>query len=422
MKEKFASIRKYNYWDGQRPDIGFLRTDYTDKIAHYVDSRLVKVLVGQRRTGKSYILRQIAHQLIEKGLNPVNIFYLNKEFTEFDFVDNNQSLENLYDYYKKTLQPSGKKYLFLDEIQNIDGWERFVNSHSQDFTDDCDIYLTGSNSKMLSGELATLLSGRYVNFAIYPFSFDEYLKYNTKQADKQQYINYMQSGGLPELFVLPNEDSRRNYISALKDTVLLRDIIHRYNIKDAKMLEDLFIYLVNNVSNLTSISNIVNYYKSINRKTTYDTLSNYIGYLEDAFIIHRVERYDIRGKEALAGNCKYYANDLSYKNYLYPGFAGGIGYALENIVYLQLRISGYKVYVGALRDKEIDFVAQKDDRTVYIQVSYLLADEQTITREYAPLFAIPDNYAKYIVSLDDVAFQSNKGIEHVQAWRLHEKL
>jgi predicted AAA+ superfamily ATPase len=232
----------------------------------------------------------------------------------------------------------------------------------------------------------------------------------------------MESGALPELFVLPNDETKRNYISAIKDTVLLRDIIQRHSIKDPKLLEDVFVYLVNNASNLVSIVNIVNYFKSNGRKTTYDTVANYISYIEDTFMIHKVERYDIRGKETISGNCKYYINDLSFKNYLYPGFGYGVGYKLENLVYLELRRAGYEVYVGAMRDKEVDFVAKKGDRLIYLQSTYLLVDEQTTIREYAPLEAIGDNYEKAVVSLDDISLPSNKGIRHIQAWKLHETL
>lgn len=171
---------------------------------------------------------------------------------------------------------------------------------------------------------------------------------------------------------------------------------------------------------ISSITNTVNYFKSNGRRTTYDTISNYIGYIEDTFLIHRAERYDIRGKETVSGNCKYYINDLSFKNYLYPGFGYGIGYKLENLVYLELRRAGYEVYVGALRNKEVDFVAKKGDRVVYLQSAYIMADEQTAHREYVPLEAIQDNYEKIVISLDDIPLPSNRGIRHVQAWRLHE--
>lgn len=422
MKDKFAALEKYNFWKGNVPELGFTRLDYTSKIFDYVGNKLIKVLVGQRRAGKSYILRQIAQRLIDEGINPKNIFYINKEFTDFDFIDSYKDLDELLKYYKETLKPSGKIYLFVDEIQNVEGWEHFVNSHSQDFVDVCEIFISGSNSKMLSGELTTLLSGRYVNFEVLPFSYKEYLGITKKEDCKQSYIDYMESGVLPELFVLPNDETKRNYVSAIKDTVLLRDIIQRYNIKDTKLLEDIFVYLVNNASNLISITNIVNYFKSNKRKTTYDTVANYIGYIEDTFLIHKVERYDIRGKDTISGNSKYYINDLAFKNYLYTGLGYGIGYKLENSVYLELRRAGYEIYVGAMREKEVDFVAKKADRVIYIQSTYLMIDEQTAKREYAPLQAIQDNYEKIVVSLDDISLPSNEGIRHVQAWKLADML
>jgi predicted AAA+ superfamily ATPase len=422
MEEYFASLEKYNFWNGNVPALGFLRENYTNKIFNYTGNKLVKVLIGQRRVGKSYVLRQIVHKLIETGVNPQNIFYINKEFTDFDFIKNYKDIETLLNQYREKLKPKGKIWLFIDEIQNISGWEHFVNSHSQDFVDNYEIFISGSNSKMLSGELATLLSGRYIEFEIFPFSFAEYVGITKKNQTKQSFIDYMESSALPELFVLPNEETKRNYISAIKDTVLLRDIIQRHNIKDPKLLEDIFVYLVNNASNLISIPNIVNYFKSNGRKTTYDTIANYITYIENTFLIHRVERYDIKGKETISGNCKYYVNDLSFKNYLYPGFSYGIGYKLENLVYLEFRRSGYDVYVGTLRDKEVDFVAKKGDRTIYIQVAYMIIDEQTAKREYAPLEAIPDNYEKIVISLDDIRMPSNNGIQHIQAWKLDDLL
>lgn len=422
MEENFASLGKYNFWNGNVPELGFIRHSYTDKIFDYIGNKLVKVLVGQRRAGKSYLLRQIAYRLIQGGINPQNIFYINKEFTDFDCVQDYHDLEALLKQYKAALNPVGKVWLFIDEIQNISGWEHFVNSYSQNFIDSYELFISGSNSKMLSGELATLLSGRYVNFEIFPFSFQEYVGITGKSESKQSYIEYMESGALPELFVLPNDETKRNYIAAIKDTVLLRDIIQRNSIKDPKLLEDIFIYLVNNASNLISITNILNFFKSNKRKTTYDTISNYISYIENTFLIHRAERYDIKGKDTVSGNCKYYINDLAFKNYLYSGFAYGIGYKLENLVYLQLRRSGYNVYVGAMRDKEVDFVASKGDRVLYVQSTYLLSDEQTIRREYASLEAIQDNYEKYVVSLDDFSFPSNQGIQHIQAWKLTEVL
>jgi uncharacterized protein len=221
---------------------------------------------------------------------------------------------------------------------------------------------------------------------------------------------------MPELFNLSSFEVKRNYVSALKDTVLLRDIVQRYNIKDAKLLEDIFVYLINNASNILSIRNVTNYFVSNGRKVSYDTVANYIIYLEDACLIHRVERYNIKGKETIAGNCKYYANDLSFNNYLYRGFSYGIGYMVENLVYVDLIRSGFSVYVGTIKDKEVDFVAVKGDRTIYVQVTYMLIDEQTIEREYASLELISDSFEKYVVSLDDITLPSKGGIRNIQAW------
>src|SRR5574344_1618425 len=227
---------------------------------------------------------------------------------------------------------------------------------------------------------------------------------------------------MPEVFNLSSFEVKRNYVSALKDTVLLRDIVHRYNIKDAKLLEDIFVYLINNASNILSIRNVTNYFVSNGRKVSYDTVANYIIYLEDACLIHRVERFNIRGKETIAGNCKFYANDLSFNNYLYQGFGYGVGYMLENLVYLELIRNGYNIYVGAIKDKEVDFVAIKGDRTIYIQATYMLIDKQTIEREYLPLEAIDDSFEKIVVSLDDIAQPSRGGIRNIQAWKLSDIL
>lgn len=416
MKEFFDKLKPFNFWDKKVLATGYTRTMYLEKILNFSNNNLIKVIVGQRRTGKSYILRQIAQNLLSQGVDEKQLFYINKEFLVFDFIKNYEDLDALIQFYKAEIQPSGKIYLFIDEIQNIAGWEKLVNSYAQDFTTEYEIFISGSNSKMLSGELASLLSGRYVSFEIFPFSYTEYLGIKKVESTKGAYINYLQTGGLPALFALPNEETKRHYVSSVKDTVLLRDIIQKNTIKDPKLLEDVFVYLINNASNLLSINNITNYLKSNGRKTTYDTISNYIGFIEDTFLIHKAERYDIKGKETIAGNAKFYANDLAYKNYLYSGFGYGIGYLLENLVYLALCRAGYDVYVGVLPTKEVDFVAKKSDETLYVQCAYLLQDEATITREFAALESIPDNYPKIVVSMDDVTLPTRNGILHVQSW------
>lgn len=419
MNENIELLKKYNLWGSNTFDFGYLRNGYTDKIADAVGNRLIKVLVGQRRSGKSYILRQIAKQLIDNGVRPENMLFINREFTDFDFLKTYKDLDELIKLYKNELKPKGKVYLFIDEVQLIEGWEQVVNSYSQNFSENYELFISGSNSKMLSGELATLLSGRYVCFEIFPFSYTEYLGITGQETGRKSYMEYMGSGGLPELFMLPTTEFKRNYLSAIKDTVLLRDIIQRHNIRDPKLLEDIFVFLVNNASNLISIANIVNYFKGQNRKTSYDAVSNYIGYIEDAFLIHRCDRYDIKGKDTLSGNAKYYINDLAYKNYLYPGYGYGFGYLVENLIYLELCRAGFDVYTGALRNREVDFVAKKADRIIYLQSSYQLSDESTVEREYSDLEAIGDNFEKLVVSLDEIILPLRGGIKHIQAWNLY---
>ncbi|MDP3442500.1 MAG: ATP-binding protein [Ignavibacteria bacterium] len=418
MNENFEALRKYNLWDANTFDWGFIRNEYTGKITSSVGNRLIKVLVGQRRSGKSYILRQVAKQLIENGVRPENTLFINREFNDFDFLKTFKELDELIKLYKKELKPTGKVYIFIDEVQLIEGWEKVVNSYSQNFTESYELFISGSNSKMLSGELATLLSGRYVCFEIFPFGYSEYLGITAQERDRKSYMEYMNSGGLPELFMLQNQEFKRNYVSAIKDTVLLRDIIQRNNIRDPKLLEDIFVFLVNNASNLISVPNIVNYFKGQNRKTSYDAVSNYIGYIEDTFIVHRCDRYDIKGKDTLSGIAKFYINDLAYKNYLYPGYGYGLGYLVENLVYLELCRAGFDVYVGVLRNKEVDFVAKKADRIIYLQSAYMLSDESTVDREYSALHSIDDNFEKVVVSLDEITLPLRGGIKHIQAWNL----
>lgn len=422
MDDKFAILEKYNFWNKPISNIGFQRTEYLEKISDFLSDKLVKVLTGQRRCGKSYILRQIIQQLINNKIQAQNILYINLEFTDFDFLQSYKDLADLINLYETKLNPQGRIYLLIDEIQNIEKWEKVVNSYSQDYTKDYEIFITGSNSELLSGELSTYLSGRYVEFKIFPLSYHEYISFHKIENNKQNYFKYMNSGGLPELFNLQNDESKRHYVTAVKDTILLRDIVQRYRINDAKLLDDIFAFLINNASNLISINNIINFFKSKNRKTSYETVANYINYLKNSFLIHQAERYNISGKEIISGTYKYYANDLSFKNYIYQGFSYGIGYKLENIVFLELLNSGFDVYIGYLRNKELDFVAIKNSKPIYIQVSYLLIDEQTIEREYSSLEAISDNYEKIVVSCDDFQLNEKNGIKHIQVWNLNNYL
>lgn len=419
MNELFEKIRKYNLWDGRYQPGGYERKSYLDRISAQMGNRLIKVLVGQRRCGKSYILRQLMNFLISgKNVPPVNIFYANKEYTAFDEIKSSSELEGIFTFYLEQIKPLGKIYIFLDEVQNIVNWESFVNSYSQDFTREYEIFITGSNSKLLSGELATLLSGRYVEFEIFPFSFFETAGFSNKEISREFFTTFIKTGGLPELLNIPDGESRWQYIDSLKNTIILRDIVARHNIKDATLLEEIFKFLVLNIGNLTSVTNIINYFKSRQRKTNYETLSSYAGFITDTFLMHRVDRFNIKGKQVLGGENKYYLNDLAFKNYLFGFSPSDIGTNLENYVFNQLKRLGYKVYVGVLSNLEIDFIAVKPDKTMYIQVCYLLSTPKVIDREFGNLLRIRDNHEKIVISLDEMKFSDYEGIKHLYPWEL----
>lgn len=417
MDEKIKQIAKFNLWNDNEITSGYKRTSYLQRIDEFIGNKLIKVLVGQRRAGKSYILRQIANHLVAAYKVPTeNILYINKEFLEFDFIETYKDLQDLFQLYQKELNPKGKIYILLDEVQNIAGWEKFVNAYAQNFTEDYELFITGSNSNLVSGELATLLVGRYVEFTIFPYSYREYTDVEDKQIHRTSYLQYLQLGGLPQLFDLKSEIAQKQYVASVKDTIMLRDIAQRNSIRDINLLHDVFIYVVNNASNLFSITNLVNYFSSKNRKTSYDTIANYLALLEQVFLIHQCNRYRIKGKEIVGGTSKYYVNDVSFRNLLYSGYGYGIGYLLENTIYLELMRRGYGVYTGENGKYEVDFVAVKDNETIYIQCSYLLEKEETFQREIRPLQQIKNHYEKIIISTDEAKIQLPDGIKHFQAW------
>jgi len=419
MQELINRISKYNLWDNKKINNGYLRKLYLDRISQYMGNKLIKVIVGQRRVGKSYILRQIMSNLIsEHNVNPKNIFYLNKEYLAFDSIKTSEDLAKVFEFYESTIGKPGKKYIFIDEIQDIEEWERFINSYSQDFIGDYELFISGSNSNLLSGELSSLLSGRYVEFEILPFDLYEFTDLKKIKVNKASFIKYLQSSGLPELFNLTTKESKRNYVFALKNTIILRDIIYRFNIKDPGLLEELFNFIVSNIGNLTSIPSIIKYYKNKQKRTNYDTISNYLNHLKSSFIIHEVERYNIKGKQNLGGEKKYYINDLGFKNYLHGIFPDDIGNTLENYVFTQLKRKGYEVKVGIWGKSEVDFIATLNEKTIYFQVAYLLKEQQTIDREFGNLLKINDNLEKVVVTLDDIQFSDYKGIKHIKPWEI----
>jgi predicted AAA+ superfamily ATPase len=394
MIENLSKIAKFNFWEN-KPKTGFKRTVYLERLENYKDSNLIRVLVGQRRVGKSFIMRQVIEDLLQKGVSPINTLYINMEYLEYSFIKNELDLISFFNHYVESNKVKGDFYLFIDEVQNISSWEKAVNDLSQDFTRRIHVYLTGSNAQLLSGELATFLSGRYVKFLILPFSYDEFVAIKGGQKSKAKFLDYLQTGGMPELFNLPDDISKRQYLSAIYDTVLLRDVVERHQVRDVGLLKDVFAYVVNNIGNLFSVANLVNFFKSQQRKTNYETIAQYLKYLEDAYLIHKCDRYDIKGKEILAGNVKYYLNDLSFKHYLFPGVNHGWGYLMENLVYLELLHNGFEIHAGHLKYYQIDFVAKRAERLLYIQSTYSLHDEETKEREYRSLISVQTTLKKW---------------------------
>lgn len=411
-------LRKYNFWDGFSIPIGFARQSYLNKIHKYLGNHLIKVLVGQRRVGKSYLLRQMIHVLIQSGVPAQNIFYLNKEMHDFDGVKTDQDLKKLLQLYKTTLKPVGKIYVFLDEVQDIEKWEKIVTSLAQDYVDAYEVFITGSNAHLLSSELATYISGRQITFEIYPFSYTEFCAYFKKPKTKETYLSYLKIGGLPELYTMQDEEVKTHYVQSLKNTILLKDIITRHQIKNVQLLEQLFLFLADNFGNLFSLNSIVKYLKGQGLHLNVETVGNYIHYLLETYVIHDVSRYEVKGKRLLEGSKKYYLNDLAFRQYLFSSFDSGIGHFLENAIFLHFKAEGYQIYVGTLHKQEVDFVLERAGKKRYVQVCYILNDPSVIEREFGNLEHIPDNYPKTVISLDDLVIGDRHGISHVQAWEL----
>ncbi len=409
-------LKKYNYWESQTIDTGYLRKRYIDNITNYLGNRLVKVILGQRRVGKSYLLRMIIDMLHRKGVPPKNIIYINKDISELDFIDSSEHLIQVVKEYRSAFEPKGKVYIILDEVQDIKNWERAVNSFSQDYKFEYEVFITGSNANLLSMELSTYLTGRYIGFEVFPFSYEEYLGFFSLKRGKDTFLAYLKNGGIPESLLLKNPELRKNYLSTLKDSIVLKDIVKRHSVRDVFLLEKLILFIIDSIGSLFSVNKVVNYLNSAGHKCKAETIGKYISYLVEAYLVHESERYDIKGKRILSGERKYYLNDLGFKYYLSSSFDFGVGKYLENLIYLDLRRKGYTVYTGRLNDREIDFIAEKDNEKIYVQVCYLLADEKVVKREFGNLKGIDDNFEKMVISLDDVNMGNKDGIKHVNAW------
>lgn len=385
---------------------------YMSRIRPFIGSDLVKVMTGIRRCGKSVMLELIKNELMESGVSPAQFISINFEDMSYSHLQTAQALHD--EIMMKVAAMEGKVYLFFDEIQEVKDWERCINSFRSSL--DCDIYITGSNARLLSGELATYLGGRYVEFVIYPFSFGEFMGLYRSIAPgesvRQCFQKYLLAGGMPYLANLRYAEApSRQYLYDLFNSVQLKDIMKRNKIRDVDLLERIIAYVIANVSTTFSATSLVKFLKNEHRTVAAETILNYIKYCCEAYLFYQVKREDLYGKQILATNEKYYIADHGIREAVFGGNMRDINLILENIVFLELLRRGYEVTVGKAGDKEIDFVCNKRGEKLYIQVTYLLASEETINREFGAYDTIRDNFPKYVVSLDEFDMSRN-GIKH----------
>ena len=390
------------------------RNLYLEEIKKYINKPIIKVITGMRRSGKSMILKLIKEELQNIGIVKENIIYIN--FESLIFMDI-KDFEALYKHIiEKTSDKKGKIYILLDEIQEVKGWEKAINSFLVDL--DVDIYITGSNANLLSSELATYIAGRYVEIKIYPLSFQEYIDFvseNNKENPlslDEYFSQYMNFGGLPGIHIFNyNKEEIYQYLVDVYNSILLRDVIARNNIRDIELLERVVLYIMDNIGNTFSAKSISDFLKNQGRKLSVETIYNYLKALENAFIISKVQRYDIKGKNILETQEKYYLSDLGFRHAKLGYQSNDISGYLENIVFLELLRRKYKVNIGKQNNKEIDFVANLRGENLYLQVTYLLASEETIEREFSPLKSIKDNYSKLVLSMDNLPESNVEGIK-----------
>ena len=387
---------------------------YLEEIKKYMNKPIIKVITGMRRSGKSMILKLIQEELEKMGIVKENIIYMN--FESLVFIDI-KDFEALYKHIiKKTFNKKGKIYILLDEIQEVKGWEKAINSFLVDL--DVDIYITGSNANLLSSELATYIAGRYIEIKIYPLSFQEYIDFASENNKKtplsidEYFYQYLNFGGLPGIHIFNyNKEEIYQYLADVYNSILLRDVIARNNIRDIELLERVVLYIMDNIGNTFSAKSISDFLKNQGRKLSIETIYNYLKALENAFIISKVQRYDIKGKNILETQEKYYLSDLGFRNAKLGYQSNDISSYLENIIFLELLRRKYKVNIGKQDNKEIDFVANLRDENLYLQVTYLLASPETIEREFSPLKAIKDNYPKMVLSMDNLPESNIEGIK-----------
>lgn len=388
------------------------RTIYLDRIHGFLGKPVIKVISGMRRVGKSYLMRQIINLLREDGVAEGNILYLDMESLDFEHI---RTYRELHEEAKRgLLKQPGMKFLLVDEVQEITEWEKAVASLAG--REDLDVLLTGSNAHLFASELAGRLSGRYVEFPIYALGFGEYLQFRgSKKRDIQdELLDYLRYGGLPAIhhFEL-KEEMVYQYISAIYDTILLKDIVRRHSVRNVDLLERIARYLFDNIGNVMSAKSIADFLKSQRLRVAVETVQNYLGFFREALVAHRVQRYDLKGKRLLEIHEKYYLGDIGVRHAVMGYREGDIGGVIENVVFLELLRRGYKVEVGKLGDREIDFIATRARERRYIQVAYLLATQEVIEREFGVLRDIPDNYPKCVISMDTAFGGDVDGIQRL---------
>ena len=384
---------------------------YLSQIERLIDKEPIKILVGVRRSGKTCLLKSIEEELKSRGINEENIFLISFESMKYNWIEDFRQLDELIIGLAENTK--GKIYLLFDEIQNVKNWEKSINACRVDL--DCDIYITGSNSELLSGEMATLISGRYYQINVYPFSFAEFIQYK-KEMEKtdisdleELFKEYVEYGGMPPIQQVARED-KYSYLGDIYNTILLNDIITRHNIRNTDMLNRILDDAIMNIGKNFSAGSIVKYMKHEGRKITKDTILDYLLYSKNACFIYPSQREDIKGKKVLKHNEKYFLVDHGFYQAKY-GEIENMGSILENIVYIELLRRGYDVKIGLINEKEIDFVCTKDKEKIYVQVTYKLENDVTIEREFSGLAKINDNFDKYVLSMDKLDF-SGSGLKH----------
>lgn len=390
------------------------RSDYMRQLQAFKDNKIIKVVTGLRRSGKSTLLQMYRDELVANGVSPSQIQFVNFELMKYDYI---RTYRQLYDFITQNMVVGKKNYLFFDEIQQVEGWEKTINSLTLEY--DTDIYVTGSNAYLLSSELATLISGRYVEIKMLPLSFKEYYEYykNDGKSTEELFNEYLKYGGLPQLLSLPSDEKTiSSFLESIYDTVILKDVVGRNKLKDIDLLKRVFAFVCGNVGSITSTNSMAKYIAmeaKLDRSLRPATIGNILEMLENAFIIYKANRYDVKGKEVLKSLEKYYVTDTGLKNTIVGYNLENYGHSIENVVFLELLRRGYKVYVGKCDNKEIDFVAIKKEETRYFQVTESLSDAKTQEREVAPFYSTNDFYEKTIITTDKTYATNVNGIKIV---------